>query len=148
MRPLLLLALFSCAMAMEPDESWPPPEAERAREIYDDLGNLTFPISNGSLAQQFPGNHVSERGVIPTKSLPSFFPRLIWTLIPWTEDYPWIPVIFCTRAIIFIHFQVRELWWIIDYVLFFLFFWPAWPHQNMIRYDPSTWKMAAWTSFF
>lgn len=44
------------AMAMEflePDESWPPPEAERAREIYDDLGNLTFPITKKSLAQQY-----------------------------------------------------------------------------------------------
>ena len=81
MRPLLLLALFPCAMAamamefLEPDESWPPPEAERAREIYDDLGNLTFPITKKSLAQQFPGHHEG-KGLIPTKSLPSFFPRL------------------------------------------------------------------------
>ena len=76
---LLPLALFPCAMAamamehMEPDESWPPPEAERARDIYDDLGNLTFPIGKSTLAQQFPGNPWKERGLIPTKSLPSFF---------------------------------------------------------------------------
>lgn len=79
---LLPLALFPCAMAamameaVEPDESWPPPEAERARDIYDDLGNLTFPIGKSTLAQQFPGNPWKERGLIPTKSpkRPSFFP--------------------------------------------------------------------------
>lgn len=53
MRPLLLLALTCPAMAMEPDDSWPPPEGERAREIYDDLGNLSFPISINELAQQY-----------------------------------------------------------------------------------------------
>ena len=93
MRPLLLLALFSCAMAMEPDESWPPPEAERAREIYDDLGNLTFPISNGSLAQQFPGNHVSEGEWSPRNPCHRFSPAdlnidpLNWRLSMDTSDF-------------------------------------------------------------